>query len=114
MRVKNAFLVVSDMASAVQFYQEVLCLPLQFQDGHRWTQFKVDGFTWALASPEEAALPAGSNALLTLEVDDLEATRRRLADAGIAVSAVRDMGPHGKTARFQDPDGNWIQLYEAP
>ncbi|MBX5466922.1 MAG: VOC family protein [Firmicutes bacterium] len=114
MRVKNAFLAVADVGAAVRFYQGVLGLPLQFQDGDRWAQFKVDGFTWALAAPSEAEAAPGSNAVLTLEVEDLDAAVERLRGAGVRVAAIRDMGSHGRAARFYDPDGNAVQLYQAP
>ena len=111
-RIQNAYYVVADMERTVAFYRD-LGLTLKFQDGARWAQFDVAGAALALSSAEEGAVAPGDGAVVTLEVDDLDATARALGNHGTAiVRPIRDMGPHGRTMAIRDPEGNVIQLYQ--
>jgi catechol 2,3-dioxygenase-like lactoylglutathione lyase family enzyme len=49
---------------------------------------------------------------LHLVVEDVEAARSRLEDAGVEISRVQDMGGGIKYAFFSDPDGNSWALQE--
>ena len=51
--------------------------------------------------------------LATIVVPDIEAERRRLADAGLAL-AEASKGDHGAIAQIGDPDGNRLTLAEPP
>jgi lactoylglutathione lyase len=53
---------------------------------------------------------------LAIQVEDLEATRRDLAETGIVVGEVETPGgPHGpRTAEVLDPDGHRIELVQWP
>lgn len=113
MRVKNCFFTVQNMDRAAKFYSDVLGWPMQFQDGQRWAQFKLDGFTVALAASEESSVAPGANAVMTVEVEDLHSVLKQLAAANVQAGPIRDMGSHGLTADFKDPEGNTIQLYQA-
>jgi glyoxylase I family protein len=57
--------------------------------------------------------PGGSNRIV-LYVDDLEATVGRLRSAGVAFRNDITSGPGGKQVQVADPDGNPIELHEAP
>jgi len=46
------------------------------------------------------------------EVDDIDAMTPSLKAAGGQVLDTRDMGDHGRTLSFRDPDGNLVQLYQ--
>lgn len=111
MKLQNAYYVTSDMDRAVAFYRDALGLRMKFQDGERWAQFDAGGVNFSLSSPDEAA-DGATGAVVIFEVDDLEATFERLAGAGVTVLATRDMGDHGRSAAFRDPDGNIVQLFQ--
>jgi uncharacterized glyoxalase superfamily protein PhnB len=49
---------------------------------------------------------------LHLVVDDIDAARSELQDAGVNISRIQDMGGGIKYAYFSDPDGNSWALQE--
>ncbi len=57
--------------------------------------------------------PGGWNRIV-LYVDDLEAEVHRLHAAGLTFSDDIRVGPGGKQVQITDPDGNRIELHEAP
>lgn len=110
MKIQNVHYVARDMNRTCGFY-EALGLSLQFRDGDRWAQFTTDGGKFALASVEEAA--AGTQGgVVVFEVDSLDEGRARIEAAGGVVGTSRDMGSHGRTLSFTDPDGNACQFFE--
>jgi glyoxylase I family protein len=57
--------------------------------------------------------PGGWNRIV-LYVDDLEAEVDRLRTAGVTFRDDVKVGPGGKQVQIADPDGNPIELHEAP
>lgn len=57
--------------------------------------------------------PGGSNRIV-LYVDDLEATVERLRGANVTFLNDVTSGPGGKQVQVSDPDGNPIELHQAP
>lgn len=108
-KLNNLYYVVSSMDRSQAFYQEALGLDIMFRDGDRWLQMSAGEGRIAFASAEEAA-PEAAGAVAILEVPDIEAALTRISVAGGDISKIRDMGNHGKTAWFKDPDGNTLQL----
>jgi predicted enzyme related to lactoylglutathione lyase len=110
-RLQNIYYVVGDTARSRSFYQDVLGLRVKFDDPGRWVQFSVGDANIALGIPAEA--PAGaSGGIVVFEVDSLEEMRGRIESAGARIIAERDMGAHGQTLAFEDPDGNIVQLFQ--
>lgn len=110
-KLQNAYYVTKDMERAVGFYRDALGLDLMFQDGEKWTQFKAGGVNFAMTSDDEA--PEGAvGATVVFEVDDIATMSASIEGAGGEIFGTRDMGDHGKTLTFRDPDGNLVQLYQ--
>lgn len=57
--------------------------------------------------------PGGSNRIV-LYVDDIESTIGSLRAAGARFRNDVEVGPGGKQIQIEDPDGNPIELHEAP
>jgi predicted enzyme related to lactoylglutathione lyase len=57
--------------------------------------------------------PGGWNRIV-LYVDDLEAQVDRLRGASVALRSDVTIGPGGKQVQIADPDGNSIELHQAP
>lgn len=106
-RLKYGYISSQNLDKATHFYSHVLGLSLKFRDGNRWAQFAAGGADFAIASPEEAA----ADSVIVFEVEDLEAAAIRVGEAGGKITALRDMGGHGKVLAVQDPDGNVLQLF---
>lgn len=110
-KLQNAYYVTGDMERAIDFYRDALGLDLVFQDGTKWTQFKAGGVNFAMASEDEAPHSA-VGATVVFEVDDIDAMSTSIVSSGGKLLGERDMGDHGKTLTFRDPDGNLVQLYQ--
>lgn len=110
-KLQNAYYITADMERAVAFYRDTLGLDLMFQDGGKWAQLKAGGVNFALSSRDEA--PDGAvGATVVFEVPDAAAAGAAIAAAGGEILGERDMGDHGRTLTFRDPDGNLVQLYQ--
>lgn len=112
---------VSDMKRSVEFYRDVLGLPLKFESPG-WTEFENEGSTLALhpasgpslSGGNEARNPAGS-CDLGFMVDDLDAIHRLMESKGVKcleAPKLQDFG--GRLARYTDPDGLPFSVGENP
>lgn len=114
LRPLHAAILVSDLAKAEQFYGQTLGLlqverPLNFPGTwYQVGQFQIHlmiatGIETQLYNPEKW----GRNAHLAFAVNDLEAIKAALLEAGFSVR----MSASGRAALFsQDPDGNIVEL----
>src|SRR5262245_4998526 len=85
MRVSYAIVLVSDMKRSVEFYRDVLGLPLRFETPG-WTEFATDGATLALHAAEARATEGGSHAGACrpgLSVANLDEFHRRMLSHGV-------------------------------
>jgi catechol 2,3-dioxygenase len=106
-----------DLDRALKFYRDVLGFKLLVQN-EEWVEFEVGGQRLALrlvdpwtssAEPSDA-----TGAMIWLEARPIEKTIAALNEN--KVKFINSLGSfsYGKTAIFQDPDGNPIGLYEPP
>ena len=110
MKLRTAYVVTRDMDRAAQFYEGLLGAKPAFRDGDNWTQYAGEGGSFALSSVGEAAQTAQST-VAVFQVDDLDAGAAAIEAGGGKVLERRDMGDHGTTLSFEDPDGNVAQLF---
>ena len=112
-------LFAEDLAGARSFYQEVLGLPLAFQD-ENIAVFKLENTMVCLRDVSEAteliapvavASPnAGSRFLLAVFVDNVDALCAELTARGVAVNGPADRPWGMRTATFTDPAGHLWEI----
>jgi catechol 2,3-dioxygenase-like lactoylglutathione lyase family enzyme len=101
---------VTDLDQAVEFYTNVLGLPLSSRDVV--ARFDVDGVLLELVPTDDRSLLSGKgNARLTLAVEDIAAAAADLLAQRVPVTDVREVET-GRLASFLDPEGNEIALWE--
>ena len=111
-KLRQVFVVATDLDATLRFYRDTLGLPLQFRDGDRWIQLQCGDVSFALASAAEGqGAPAGVP-VPVLEVVDLDTAIAELLAAGSACGNIRDMGSHGRTAMIMDPSGARLVLFQ--
>lgn len=117
-------LFVEDLASTRLFYQDVFRRPVVYEDDVS-TVLKFDNLLLnllqadqapELVTPGQVAPPGGSRALLTIAVDDVDATCRELAARGARLLNGPQDRPWGRrTAAFADPAGHvWEIAQDLP
>ena len=107
---------VRDLAAAKEFYEGTLGLPRSPNSGERWVEYDLENVTLALISPE-AMGPGFLDDFkpnpwpVAFRVDDVEAERSRLLEAGVSFRGeIIDSGVC-HIAGFSDPDGNSFILH---
>ncbi len=107
---------VRDWEAACEFYEHVLGLPARYRDAELgWAEFDLGGPCFgvervATGDAEGEAL-VGRFLGVSLQVDDLQATYRRLGERGVRFRGPPQAQPWGGTlAAFDDPDGNTLTL----
>lgn len=117
-RLEHANLCVHDLDVVIQFLQKAfpefrIRCDTTDDDGSRWVHVGTDeaylALTQADADAERRGKPySGRPGLnhLGFEVDDVDALRKRLLDAGYEESTVPNNHPHRKRIYFYDPEGN--------
>ena len=117
-RLEHANLIVRDVDEAMRFLRAAFP---EFRvrregktwTGGRWLHIGTDAtyiaLSEALAEPAERWVPYGGKPGLNhlgYEVDDIEALRIRLAEAGFRDSTVPNDHPHRRRVYFHDSEGN--------
>jgi catechol 2,3-dioxygenase-like lactoylglutathione lyase family enzyme len=113
---------VKDLERAIAFYTQHLGFELAHQAGPVAT-VRRGNLHLLLSGPESSGSrpmpdgrrqePGGWNRIV-LYVDDLDSTIAALRRAGTRFRNDVEIGPGGKQVQLEDPDGNPIELHEAP
>jgi len=115
-------IIVSDLKRSIEFYRDVLGVPLKFE-AEDWAEFATLGTRLALkagappvaAIPEKAAdgQPFAGRVGITFEVKNLDQVYQDLSAKGVRfIQPPTDQGPGGRMATLLDPDGLEIALGE--
>ena len=101
---------VSNLDKAVEFYQKVLGKEPLF---HRedWAEFELGGQKLAL---QKSSSPGGIGATVYFIARPIEGFVFRLKEMDAMLEGNIEIHSYGKLARFRDPDGNILGLYEPP
>jgi len=102
---------VRDVATSRDWYRRVLGLEVEFEGPeHRTAAMRDDGgFTIFLGGGAE---PVAPSCVLTFQVDDVEATHRRLSAANVRFVHGPERVFWGYGAELTDPDGYQIRLWD--
>jgi catechol 2,3-dioxygenase-like lactoylglutathione lyase family enzyme len=106
---------VRNWAAAVQWYTEILGLPMITSDvDDGFCMLGTDGATLALASdhPDQAAGTQENRLAPAFRVADLDESLERLKSLGVSIDPRIDGEDEGyRLARIYDPEGNRLHLY---
>ena len=106
---------VSDLERAMQFYRDVLCLPLAFADPeHGYASFSAGPISLGIAEVSESGVARpGVHTGIGFNTTDLEAEYARLKELGVVFTMLPSRQPWGGfMAMMADPDGNVFYLDE--
>jgi catechol 2,3-dioxygenase-like lactoylglutathione lyase family enzyme len=112
---------VSDVDAALAFYTEQVGFHLDHDarpaPGMRVAQLTPPGSSCSVVIGEGMPLgEPGTTKGMQLVVEDIDAARAALADRGVRITDVQQLGPEGtpgsRFAFFSDPDGNGWSLQE--
>ena len=110
----NATIFVSDMDRSVNFYTKILGLKLAQQFGNHWAS--VEGGKLAIGlHPASNQNPAGRNGstIIGLELtSNIEDAIAKLKELGVQFHGAVSQDNTGKTAYFEDPDGNLLYMIQ--
>lgn len=106
-----------NLEQALKFYRDILGLELLVQNAE-WVEFKVGDQRLALRQvnpmPQKPDGQHPNSAMIWLETRPIEKTIAFLNENKVHVINKLEIFSYGKTAIFEDPDGNLIGLYEPP
>lgn len=118
MRLHYAIVFVSDMAASVEFYRNVLGLPLKFETPD-WTEFSTEGATLALHKANApSAIEVRQNTNMAgqchpgIEVGDLDKFHSRVTEQGVTCVQNPKSVIGVRIAQYLDPDGLVIGVSE--
>lgn len=111
-RADLVYFFVADMDRAIAFYGDVLGLPLEYRSGNEWAQLSAGSVKIGLHGTGSAG-EARTGGTLAFTVTDLDASKAKLAERGVALGHEGGgdrLGP--RFVEFADPDGNALALFE--
>jgi lactoylglutathione lyase len=116
MRVNYAIVFVSDMSRSVQFYRDVVGLPLKFESPG-WTEFATDGATLALhagakVDPVQDRPATAGICRPGFGVPDLGEFHKKMLAASVRCVQEPRETFGVRIAQYADPDGPVISVSE--
>ncbi len=112
----EVILYVKDMNKMVQFYRDVLDLPLtnpvvSDHADENWVTFESGNCLLALHSGGKGNISADA-AKIVFRVQDIKSARFQLLESGIAASEIRSPAPGISVCDAKDPEGNPFSIEE--
>src|SRR3954453_21080376 len=121
-RLAAVILEVSDLDASTTLYREAFGLDLHPGDNgvdDRWIGGSHAEISWTEGAYLHFALYAAKGTpsrgvAVTFRVDDIASAHARAVAAGACVLHQPRQEPWGRSARYEDPDGNVIELTQSP
>lgn len=111
-RLGTIILLVADMKRSIEFYKDLIGLPLR-QQSSEWTEFFDGGTTLALhPAKRKDKIKASPTILVGFMVNDLDNTVKQLKEKGVKFFKEPRQEPFGKHTIFQDPDEHLISVVQ--
>ena len=102
---------VRDVPAAIAFYRDVIGLKPGAMFRERWAEFDVGSVTFGIGNGEPLGMAPGTSFGAIFEVDDINAERDRLLEAGVKASDVHE-GPVCFSVFIEDPEGNKLGIHQ--
>lgn len=122
MKLAYVRLLVRDFDSCVAFYRDVIGFPVAMMVDHaKFAEFNTGETALEIYDRDSMAEvvgtgleTAGDRMLITLQVDDVDATFEALKAKGVTFEESPGDRPAwgARTAYFRDPEGNLIELFQ--
>ena len=111
-KVSAVVLLVSNVKRSVNFYKNILGLPVKRQS-KEWTEFFNNGTVLALhPAKKKDELKSGSSMLIGFMVNDLDFSVKQLKKKKVNFFKHPKNEPFGKHTIILDPDGHLISIAE--
>lgn len=111
-----SWIIVKDVPKAIKFYTDVVGLTLkEFHPEYGWAELSgPNGSLLGIGQEgDENPLKAGSNAIVTVSVENLEKAKDHFKKQGAQlIGETVEVPGHVKMQTFMDSDGNTMQLVE--
>jgi len=114
---------IKNVDRAIAFYTQNLGFRLEQRTGPVFALVSRGNLQLLLSGPGSSGSrplpdgrlqePGGWNRIV-LYIDDLASQVEKLKSAGVRIRNEVEVGPGGKQIQIEDPDGNPIELHEAP
>lgn len=118
MKIKSldmVWIVVADLNKAIAYYTDIVGMKLmQRADQFGWAEMSCEKDHCRLGLAQaRAGNKAGSNAVVTLTVPEINAARAEMIKKGAKLDGdIIEIPGHVKMQSMSDPDGNQLQLVE--
>ncbi|HTE55915.1 MAG TPA: VOC family protein [Kofleriaceae bacterium] len=113
---------VTDVERSLDFYTRRLGFQLEHRAGSAFASVLRGELRLLLSGPGSSGSrpldgqrqePGGWNRIV-LYIHDLDASIKTMTEAGVRVRGKIEVGPGGRQIQIEDPDGNLVELHEAP
>jgi predicted enzyme related to lactoylglutathione lyase len=102
---------VSDMARARKFYEEALGLALTKNFRDEWVEYHLENGAFAITTMSPVKPGAGMGGSIAFEVDDVDATLKKLKAAKAVVKVEAFDTPVCRMAIVLDSEGNALTVH---
>lgn len=112
-KIYATWIYVSNIDRSLDFYQNKIGLKFKLRDGE-WIEFDLGETSFAiLERPIEKDRVAPQKTRIMFEVNDIVQYKVLMLNSGIKLIGDIRTESYGKLLTFEDPDGHWLELYEA-
>lgn len=105
---------VNDMQKMVQFYRDIIGLPINYPhvddySDQYWVEFQAGAITIALHAGGTSTAISGAPKIV-FEVDDIQAEHTRLVAANVKMTPIETVAPNVLSADGWDIEGNYFSI----